>query len=236
MFSERYEGFHRARIGLSRATIARSSRGESERGRVGVTSGADDTNSAEYTRRLLELQGQRWKRVLDVQAPYRWNLRRLQLGFTLDLGCGIGRTLVNLGGNGVGVDHNPESVNICRARGLSAFTPEQFRASEYGVTASFDSLLLSHVIEHMTELEAKQLVGEYVGDIKPGGLLVLITPQEVGYRSDSTHVHFADFQVNAAVCESLGAHVVRQYSFPFPRFVGRIFIYNEFITVARLPA
>ena len=199
-----------------------------------MTSGADDTTSSEYTRRLLELQGQRWKRVLDVQAPYRWNLRRLRLGFTLDLGCGIGRTLVNLGGNGVGVDHNLESVKLCRARGLVAFTPEEFRSSEYGGTPSFDSLLLSHVIEHMTEPEAKQLVGEYVGDIKPGGRVVLITPQEVGFRSDSTHVNFADFQVNAAVCESLGAQVVRQYSFPFPRFVGRAFIYNEFITVALL--
>ena len=34
-----------------------------------------------------------WKRALDVQAPYRWNLRRLKPGFMLDVGCGLGRNL-----------------------------------------------------------------------------------------------------------------------------------------------
>ncbi len=29
--------------------------------------------------------------------------------------------------------------------------------------------------------------------------------------------------------------VVRSYSFPFPRPVGKVFKYNEFVTVARKP-
>ncbi len=54
-------------------------------------SGTRDTRDAAYTTRLDELGGAAWKRYLDVQAPYRWNLSRLNLGFTLDVGCGIGR-------------------------------------------------------------------------------------------------------------------------------------------------
>ena len=199
-------------------------------------SGPTDTRNAAYARRLNDLQGARWKQLLRVQAPYRWNLRRLRLGFTLEVGCGTGRALANLDGNGVGVDHNVDSVGTCRSRGLTAFTPEDFRSSEYSGTRAFDSMLLAHVIEHMTEREARELVAAYVGDVKAGGLLVLITPQEVGYRSDASHVHFSDFEVNAAVCASVGARITRQYSFPFPRPVGRIFIYNEFVTVARLPS
>src|SRR4029078_13312599 len=92
---------------------------------------SDPTREASYTDRLTRLESVWWKRLLDVQRPYRWNLQRLQLGFTLDLGGGLGRTLVTLEGNGVGVDHNEASVAVATGRGLVAFTPEAFGASEY---------------------------------------------------------------------------------------------------------
>ncbi|MGH3982953.1 MAG: hypothetical protein ACRDST_09810 [Pseudonocardiaceae bacterium] len=82
-----------------------------------------DTTGQAYTDRLAELGQARWKRLLDVQAPYRWNLRRL-LGErrVLDVSCGIGRNLAHLGAGSVGVDHNRHSVRTCRDRGLTAFT------------------------------------------------------------------------------------------------------------------
>ena len=193
-----------------------------------------NTQGDDYTRRLVALQSSWWKRFFHVQAPYRWNLRRLHLGLSLELGCGIGRNLLNLDGNGIGVDHNPASVQTARDRGLLAFTPEEFSRSEFCRPHAFDSMLLSHLIEHMTEAEAVQLAGEYIRYIRPGGRLVVITPQEVGYRSDASHVRFADFEANAALCKALGSTIERQFSFPFPRFVGRIFIYNEFVTVAQV--
>ena len=49
------------------------------------------TEGADYTERLQRIGGARWKRMLGSQAPYRWNIRRLNLGRTLDVGCGIGR-------------------------------------------------------------------------------------------------------------------------------------------------
>jgi hypothetical protein len=56
-----------------------------------------------YAQRLVRLQTAPWKRWLGLQAPFGWNLRRLDPGFTLDLGCGIGRMLLHLRGAGVGV-------------------------------------------------------------------------------------------------------------------------------------
>src|SRR4051794_27828148 len=76
------------------------------------------TEDAAYAYRLARLETVWWKRWLDVQRPYRWNLRRLEPGFTLDIGCGLGRNLSHLGGDGVGIDHNEESVATARARGL----------------------------------------------------------------------------------------------------------------------
>lgn len=193
-----------------------------------------DTASAEYAERLVRLQTAWWKRLLPVQAPYRWNLRRLKPGFVLDVGCGIGRNLAHLEGNGVGVDHNPQSVAVARARGFSAYTPEEFVDSEYARAGVFDTLLLSHVAEHMERASLVTLLREHMRYVKPGGRLIVITPQEVGYRSDATHVEFMDFDAVEAAASEVGVARERAFSFPFPRPVGRVFIYNEFVWVGRV--
>ena len=188
-----------------------------------------DTKSRRYTHRLATAA--RWKRWLDVQAPYRWHLRRLDLGWTADIGCGIGRNLLHLGGHGVGVDHNPHSVALARERGCRAFTPEEFEASEHAHHGSFDSLLFAHVLEHMCLGEARALIGEYLAYLRPGGRLVLITPQEAGFASDATHVELMDFAKLEQLLTDFDLSPVRSYSFPFPRWVGRIFLHNEFVVI-----
>jgi SAM-dependent methyltransferase len=194
-----------------------------------------DTRSREYTERLVRLQRAPWKRLLRVQAPYRWNLRRLRPGFTLEVGCGIGRNLEHLDGNAVGLDLNPFSVAEARRAGLGAFTPAEFRASSWCRPGVFDSLLLSHVAEHMRREELVALLREHLAYVRPGGLLILVTPQEVGFRSDPSHVEFLDLAALRRVADELGLAPVRDYSFPFPRFFGRLFVYNEFVSVSRRP-
>ena len=194
-----------------------------------------DTRSREYTERLVRLQRAPWKRLLRVQAPYRWNLRRLRPGFTLEVGCGIGRNLEHLDGNAVGLDLNPFSVAEARRAGLGAFTPAEFRASSWCRPGVFDSLLLSHVAEHMRREELVALLREHLAYVRPGGLLILVTPQEVGFRSDPSHVEFLDLAALRSVADALGLEPVRDYSFPFPRFFGRLFVYNEFVSVSRRP-
>lgn len=189
----------------------------------------DATRSEDYAARLQRREGARWKRWLNVQAPYRWNLRRLNLGFTLDVGCGIGRNLSGL--DGVGVDHNPVAIRAASARGFAAYTPEDFAGSVYAVHGRFDSLLLAHVVEHMTADEAGALLGEYLPYLRPGGRVVLIAPQEAGFRTDDTHVEFMDDAALRRLLEANGLHIIREYSFPFVRAVGRFLRYNEFVSV-----
>jgi SAM-dependent methyltransferase len=197
--------------------------------------GTPSTEGLAYTRRLQRHGGAGWKRLLNVQAPYRWNVRRLDLGFTLDVGCGIGRNLGHLDGNGVGVDHNAASVAVAREAGFTAFVVDEFFDSEYAKPDRFDSILAAHLVEHVQEPQAKEIVGSYLPYVRSGGKVVLITPQERGYASDATHVRFAGFDEVAALCTEVGLTVDRQYSFPFPRFAGKVFTYNEFVTVARKP-
>ncbi|MET8306632.1 MULTISPECIES: methyltransferase domain-containing protein [unclassified Micromonospora] len=194
-----------------------------------------DTAGEDYTERLQRLGGARWKRLLDVQAPYRWNLRRLRLGHTLDVGSGLGRNLANLDGNGVGVDHNPASVEHTRAAGFEAYTVEEFFGGPHARPGAFDSLLAAHLLEHLPAEQAREVVSSYLPYVRSGGTTVFITPQERGYASDASHVRFVGFDEAAQICRELGLTVTRQFSFPFPRALGRVFTYNEFITVARVP-
>jgi SAM-dependent methyltransferase len=193
-----------------------------------------DTRDSDYAERLETLSGAGWKRWLDVQAPYRWNVRRLALGYTLDVGCGIGRNLVHLGCNGVGIDHNARAVAVARERGCTAFTPEEFAASEYARDGRFDALLCAHVVEHMRFEEAVSLLGEHLRFVRRGGRVALLAPQEAGFRSDPTHVEFMDLARLRQLLDAHGLVCERAYSFPFPRFVGRVFPHNEFVVVGRL--
>jgi SAM-dependent methyltransferase len=192
------------------------------------------TGGTEYAERLVGLQQVWWKRLLPVQAPYRWNLRRLNLGLTLDVGCGIGRNLANLEGRGVGIDHNAASVAVARAQGFDAMTSDEFLVSPFAVPGRFDSLLVAHVLEHMNGDEALDLVRTHLPYVRAGGNVVLITPQERGFRSDATHVAFMDFAALHDITDALDLPVARAYSFPFPRRFGSLFIYNEFVVVARV--
>jgi SAM-dependent methyltransferase len=190
------------------------------------------TAGEDYARRLTELGGARWKRILNVQAPYRAHIRRLDLGRTLDVGCGTGRNLVALEPGSVGVDHNPHSVAVARAAGLEAYTVDElFARPDLCASASYDSLLLAHVVEHMPPDDARAVIRMYLPLVPSGARVVFITPQERGYASDPTHVTFTGFEELAALAGDLGLRELRRYSFPLPRAAGRLFTYNEFVMV-----
>jgi SAM-dependent methyltransferase len=193
------------------------------------------TESPDYADRLTALEGVWWKRLLPVQAPYQWNLRRRHLGRTLDIGCGIGRNLGTLPTGSVGVDHNQVSVAIARRRGLAAYTVEEFLAGEHARAESFDSLLLAHLVEHLTPNDARELVRSYLPYLRPGGRVLFICPQERGYASDPTHQTFVTGEDLLQLAREVGLRADRWHSFPLPRWLGRVFPYNEFNVVAVRP-
>jgi SAM-dependent methyltransferase len=193
------------------------------------------TEDDDYARRLRSKEAVWWKRLLNVQAIYRWNLRREHLGRTLEVGCGIGRNLLALPAGSVGVDHNPTSVAQARSRGLAAFTPEEFEDDSLAAPESFEALLFAHVIEHMTPADGRQLVERYLPYLRRGGTALFICPQERGFASDPTHVHFTTDTELVDLATDVGLLPQGQRSFPFPRVAGKVFTYNEFLVRASKP-
>lgn len=190
-----------------------------------------DPDDEQYAARLVALQGQRWKRLAGVQVPYRWMVRRLALGRVLEVGCGIGRNLEHLGDRAVGVDANVEAVRVARSRGFEAYATGEF-FERAPVLEPFDTLLASHLLEHVGAAASPTLLAPYVDFLRPRSRLVMITPQEAGFRSDPTHVELLEFDHLERVATALGFTVTGRRSFPFPRPAGRRFRYNEFIVVA----
>jgi SAM-dependent methyltransferase len=194
-----------------------------------------DTSGEDYARRLQAKQEVWWKKAFNVQAPYQWNLRRQGLGRTLDVGCGIGRNLENLEPGSVGVDHNAAAVQVARERGVTALTVEEWNNSELREPASFDGMLLAHVIEHMDAEAGAALMRDYLPYLRPGGKVFFLCPQERGYASDPTHVRFATGDDLVELSREVGLVPGSWFSFPFPRWAGKPFIYNEFCLVSTKP-
>jgi SAM-dependent methyltransferase len=183
----------------------------------------------EYADRLASLSGKWWKRWLP--NPYRWHIRARCGANVLDVGCGVGRCLGFLGpGRAVGVDPNAASIEIARSRGFSAFTPDEF-SEHFADVRNFDTLLCSHVLEHLSAAESEALLREWLPRVVPGGRVVLICPQTRGQASDPTHVRLMDPAALREVCAAVGVEVDRVGSFPLPRWFGRWWVHNETVLV-----
>lgn len=171
--------------------------------------------------------------MLNVQWPYRMFLKSLHLGLTLDVGCGIGRNLKNIGSNAVGVDTDETAVRIARERGFVAFTVPEFEKSEWARDGLFDSLLFAHVLEHLEKDVGSDIIKYYLRFLRKQGKVVLIVPQERGFKTDYTHKVFMDFTDLSEMFEIYKLKIIRKCSFPFPRFTGRFFKYNESIVIGQ---
>jgi 2-polyprenyl-3-methyl-5-hydroxy-6-metoxy-1,4-benzoquinol methylase len=115
---------------------------------------------------------------------FEMHLSRLTPGRLLDVGCGDGRFLKHmrdLGWTVQGVETDPQSAKLAvEAFGLSVHlgTLESARF----LSDHFDSVTMSHVIEHAHDPIA--LLAECRRILRPGGTLVIVTPniQSMGHR------------------------------------------------------
>lgn len=107
----------------------------------------------------------------------------------LDVGCNVGNLLAIDPERSVGVDVDPNAIAVCRERGLQASVANLDEGLPLE-DASFGTVHCRHVIEHVKE--PLTLMREMRRVLRPGGLLVLLTPDfRHAYRTfydDHTHI------------------------------------------------
>lgn len=136
---------------------------------------------------------------LKVYRPYIQAAARLHPGAPfVDIGCGRGEWLELLQAEGIpgrGVDLDQGMLEACRARGLQAEHGDALTYLAAQPEASLAAVTGFHIAEHLSFADLEALITEAKRALKPGGLLILETPNPENlfvatssFYLDPTHV------------------------------------------------
>lgn len=116
----------------------------------------------------------------------------------LDLGCGRGEWLEVLNENGLqarGIDSNEAMIERCRSFGLQAELADSMTTLGSLPDGSIGAVTAFHMVEHMPFDVVLKLVDQALRVLKPGGLLILETPNPANlwvgtytFHLDPTHL------------------------------------------------
>lgn len=163
--------------------------------------------------------------------PYRIHIRLLVRGRCLDVGCGFGRNLGYLGDpQHVGVEPNQSLREMATKLGHNVIAPHETKQELRN--EEFDTLIFSHVLEHLTPDQHPAILRDYLPYLKVGGLVVVRIPQRAGFNSDDDHRFFWTDGLMEEFLLGHGLSITKSGSFPFPEFFGGFFKYNEWFFVA----
>jgi SAM-dependent methyltransferase len=165
--------------------------------------------------RLLEFLPARRQYALRELLYTPWR----EGGRLLEIGCGNGRQLERFGLAGwqtTGIDFDATAVQTARALGLDV-RPGDLAAQRFE-DASFDAIVMSHVIEHVPAPDA--LLAECRRVLRPGGSITVVTPnaRALGHRvygrhwlglDPPRHLHVLSARGLEALIGSAGFDVVR---------------------------
>ncbi|MDT4896049.1 MAG: hypothetical protein QOH25_1126 [Acidobacteriota bacterium] len=137
----------------------------------------------------------------------------------LDIGCGRGEWLELLKSEGVrgrGVDRNRVFVEQCRQSGFDVVEEDALRYLRSLPDDSLSAITSFHLVEHLPFETLIKLLDETVRTLKPGGLLILETPDpenfmvgSCNFYTDPTHRHPIPSPTLAFLLESRGLHHIK---------------------------
>ncbi len=140
-------------------------------------------------------------------------ITRMLKGNCLDVGCGVGDLLAHRP-RSVGVDINQRNVEYCRSRGLEAHVMQEGTLPM--ASATFDSVLLDNVIEHVPD--PAPLMLEIKRVLMHDGLFVVGIPGLRGWHGDPDHKVYYDEPILRTFVESFGFRLQRVIHTPLWRW------------------
>lgn len=110
----------------------------------------------------------------------------------LDIGCGRGEFLQVMKYAGIaarGIDSDPESIALCRAKGLDAEAADLFTYLNNLPDAALDGIYSSQVVEHLPPERLPELVRLAGAKLRSGGVLAIETPNPECLAIFATHFY-----------------------------------------------
>jgi len=159
-------------------------------------------------------------------------LKEYPKGGAIDLGCGRGEWLdltQNLGFSSTGVDLDEGMLAACVERGLNAVKGSALEFLEKLDDQSQVVVSAFHVAEHISITELRQWVSEALRVLKPGGLLIVETPNpenllvsSVNFYLDPTHLRPIPPALLGFIFENAGFETVKTLRLQEPKDFGEI--------------
>jgi SAM-dependent methyltransferase len=179
------------------------------------------TEPAHYGSEYTEYQSDRSRLRKLARTPWLRAAGRFVEGPAVDLGCGVGELLARLPPGSMGLEINRATVDLCVANGLDVSYYDGADdgwslAPVRGRSTSFDTLILSHVLEHLDGPdEVLHQLARAAGDLGMRQVLVIV-PGRAGYDSDPTHRTFIDraYLAAPAIVEGTGFRLASATHFP----------------------
>jgi len=113
-------------------------------------------------------------------------------GSVLDVGCGRGEFLEAMREAGIparGIDLSPESVALCRQKGLDAVTADLFSYLADVPQASLDGIFCAQVVEHIDPARLPDMVRLAASRLERNGVMAIETPNPECLAIFATHFY-----------------------------------------------
>jgi SAM-dependent methyltransferase len=187
----------------------------------------------EYDQQYTRYQTDRSAFRRCVRKAYLGRAKRLLRGPTLDIGCGVGELLSRLPPDSMGLEYNQATVTHCREKGLDVSWydgyEDDWQLSVIPPGRRFESLVLSHVLEHFDE--PAQILKKLLVSTDRFGVhrCVIFVPGKAGFRIDPTHRTFVSAaMLHGVIASDRRWKVERAVYFPVPgRWLGDFFPHHE---------
>ena len=168
--------------------------------------GTDDSITEFYSARVTDC------RFLGDPDHYesprvRWILDKVRSGSLLEVGCGnVGMTclIAPQVERVVALDVSTPSIEAMEKLGLQNVEPVRALVERFEPDRRFDWIVMSEVIEHLRR--PSEVVRKLVGQLEPGGSLVLTTPN--GHWESDEHLHVFSFTSLAKMLSDTSAETL----------------------------
>jgi SAM-dependent methyltransferase len=189
----------------------------------------------EYGQEYTDQQAGRSRLRKVLRRPWLRAAAAFVEGPSIDLGCGVGELLERLPAGSVGLEINEASVEHCRAKGLDVtyydgWTDDWQLSAVRGDDVRYDTLIISHVLEHFDE--PIDVLHRLLATGGPLGLrqVLIVVPGKAGFRSQETHRTYVDRTMlsDAEVTRGTGFALTSTSYFPGNLgMIGDVFTYHE---------